>query len=175
MLVRMANEFDITIALASWTVTVFGFSYGVSQLLFGPLGDRYGKVRVVSYGCAACSLSALLCAMMPDFDALIGQPAQAAIAQGRAKAFQIIYRRLTRQADWTRQPALDLPGLLRISRGYSVANERRSTTRYVADVTYAFNPDAVARLLRGARDVVRDQLPGEARRAEEDHSARHGT
>lgn len=74
----------------------------------------------------------------------------AAIAQGRAKAFQIIYRRLTRQADWTRQPALDLPGLLRISRGYSVANERRSTTRYVADVTYTFNPDAVARLLRSS-------------------------
>ena len=74
-----------------------------------------------------------------------------AIAQGRGKAFQIVYRRLTRQADWTRQPALDLPGLLRISRGYNIANERRSTTRYVADVTYMFNPDAVARLLRGAQ------------------------
>ena len=31
----------------------------------------------------------------------------AAIAQGRAKAFQIVYRRLTRQADWARQPPLD--------------------------------------------------------------------
>ncbi len=35
----------------------------------------------------------------------------AAIAQGRAKAFQTLYRRLTRQADWPRQPALDLAGL----------------------------------------------------------------
>jgi hypothetical protein len=74
-----------------------------------------------------------------------------AIAQGRGKAFQIVFRRLTRQTDWARQPALDLPGLLRISRGYNIANERRSTTRYVADVTYMFNPDAVARLLRGAQ------------------------
>jgi hypothetical protein len=74
----------------------------------------------------------------------------AAVAGGRAKAFQILYRRLTRQADWARQPALDLPGLLRISRGYTVANERRSTTRYVADATYMFNPDAVARLLRAS-------------------------
>ena len=74
-----------------------------------------------------------------------------AIAQGRGKAFQIVFRRLTRQTDWGRQPALDLPGLLRISRGYNIANERRSTTRYVADVTYMFNPDAVARLLRGAQ------------------------
>ena len=30
----------------------------------------------------------------------------AAIAQGRGKAFQILYRRLTRQLDWGRQPAL---------------------------------------------------------------------
>jgi len=72
----------------------------------------------------------------------------AAMAQGRGKAFQILYRRLTRQSDWARQPALDMPALLRLSRGYTVANERRSTTRYVADVTYIFNPDAVARLLR---------------------------
>jgi hypothetical protein len=74
-----------------------------------------------------------------------------AIAQGRARAFQIVYRRLTRQADWAKQPALDTAGLLRISRGYNIANERRSTTRYVADVTYMFNPEAVARLLRSSQ------------------------
>jgi hypothetical protein len=75
----------------------------------------------------------------------------AAIAQGRARAFQTVYRRLTRQADWPKQPALDTPGLLRISRGYNIANERRSTTRYVADVTYMFNPEGVARLLRASQ------------------------
>ncbi len=75
----------------------------------------------------------------------------AAIAQGRNKAFQILYRRLTRQLDWGRQPALDATGLLRISRGYNLTNERRSTTRYVADVTYMFNPEAVARALRAAQ------------------------
>lgn len=75
----------------------------------------------------------------------------AAIAQGRGKAFQTVFRRLTRQADWARQPALDTAALLRISRGYNIANERRSTTRYVADVTYMFNPEAVARTLRAAQ------------------------
>jgi hypothetical protein len=73
-----------------------------------------------------------------------------AIAEGRPRAFQILFRRLTQQRDWGRQPNLDQAGLLRISRGYNVENERRSTTRYVADVTYVFNPDAVGRLLRGA-------------------------
>jgi hypothetical protein len=82
----------------------------------------------------------------------------AAIMQGRSKAFQILYRRLTRQADWPKQPALDGQGLLRISRGYTIANERRSTTRYVADVTYMFNPDAVARTLRAA-SIAYSQAP----------------
>ena len=74
----------------------------------------------------------------------------AALADGRPRAWQILYRRLTRQQDWARQPDLDATALVRITRGYTVANERRSTTRYVADVTYQFNPDAVARLLQGA-------------------------
>ncbi len=74
----------------------------------------------------------------------------AGISQGRPRAFQILFRRLTRQQDWNRQPALDAAALLRISRGFDIANERRSTTRYVADVTYRFNPDAVARILRSS-------------------------
>jgi hypothetical protein len=82
----------------------------------------------------------------------------AAIAQGRGKAFQIVYRRLTRQADWGRQPALDPAALLRISRGYNISNERRSTTRYVADVTYMFNPEAVGRTLRAAQ-IAFSQTP----------------
>lgn len=73
-----------------------------------------------------------------------------AIAQGRPRAWQILYRRLTRQQDWGRQPALDQATLVRLSRSYVPANERRSTTRYVADVTYMFSPDAVARTLQAA-------------------------
>ena len=86
-------------------------------------------------------------------DATAASPAEAlnaAMGQGRPKAWQILYRRLTRQADWARQPQLDINALLRITRGFTTANERRSTTRYVADVTFMFNPDAVNRLLQGA-------------------------
>lgn len=71
-----------------------------------------------------------------------------AIEQGRPAAWQTLYRRLTRQQDWAKQPKLDNAALLRLSRGFTVANERRSTTRYVADVTYSFNPDAVEKVLR---------------------------
>jgi hypothetical protein len=79
-----------------------------------------------------------------------GEAYTIALQQGRPKAWTILYRRLTRQQDWTRQPALDINALDHLSRGYTIANERRSTTRYVADVTYMFNPEAVERVLRDA-------------------------
>ncbi len=73
-----------------------------------------------------------------------------AISAGRPIAWATLYRRLTRQADWARQPALDAAALQRLVIGYFPSNERRSTTRYVADLTYTFNPDAVARVLQAA-------------------------
>jgi hypothetical protein len=86
-------------------------------------------------------------------DAVAASSAEAlnlALAQGRPRAWQMLFRRLTREQDWPRQPALDGAALLRMSRGYTIANERRSTTRYVGDVTYIFNPDAVNRTLQSA-------------------------
>jgi hypothetical protein len=85
------------------------------------------------------------------------EAANIAIAQGRPKAWQILYRRLTREEDWPRQPVLDAATLVRVSRGYVPANERRSTTRYVADVTYEFNSEAVARVLRDANIAFTQQ------------------
>ena len=36
--------------------------------------------------------------------------------------------------------------LQRIIRTFTVKNEKRSTTRYVADVTYTFSPEGVGRV-----------------------------
>jgi hypothetical protein len=71
-----------------------------------------------------------------------------AMAQGRPQAWQRIYRRLTPASQWTRQPRLSDPQLFRLIRSFEVSGERRSTTRYLADVTYHFNPIAVRQLLR---------------------------
>ena len=74
----------------------------------------------------------------------------AAMAQGRAAAWTKLFRRLTSAANWRRQPALDEKALERLIRGFEVANERRSTTRYLADVNFHFNPNAVRNVLRQA-------------------------
>ncbi len=73
-----------------------------------------------------------------------------AMAQGRPKAWQTLFRRLSRQQDWAKQPQLDDTELQRIIRNFLVNNVRRSTTRFVADVTFEFNPDAVAKILHEA-------------------------
>ena len=88
-----------------------------------------------------------------------GEALNLAVAQGRPRAWQILFHRLTREQDWSRQPALDGAALLRLSRGYTIANERRSTTRYVADVTYIFNREAVSRILQGAGIAFTTAIP----------------
>ncbi len=78
-----------------------------------------------------------------------------AIDQGRPRAWDILYKRLAKQADWPKEPKLDNDGLRRIARGFTVNNEKRSTTRYVADVTYVFSPEAVARVMSGISTAYR--------------------
>lgn len=72
----------------------------------------------------------------------------AAMAEGRPEAWTRIYRRLTPSAMWGRQPRLSDAQLFRLIRSFEVAGERRSTTRYLADVTFHFNPVTVRALLR---------------------------
>jgi hypothetical protein len=73
-----------------------------------------------------------------------------AIESGRDRAWQTLYRRLSRQEDWSRQPALDPVALQRLIRSYQVNDARSSTTRFVASMTYEFNANAVRRLLQQA-------------------------
>jgi hypothetical protein len=71
-----------------------------------------------------------------------------AMAQGRPKAWAILFKRITKPQDAMRLPKLDDASLQRIIRSFSVRNERRSTTRYVADVTYTFSPEGVQRAMQ---------------------------
>jgi len=73
-----------------------------------------------------------------------------AVNGGRHAAWQTLIHRLTREQDWPQIPAIDDDTLSKMISGYQVSDERRSTTRYVASVTYTFNGDLVRRFLRGA-------------------------
>ena len=70
LLPRLVGEFGISLGQASQVIGVFAIAYGLAQLLFGPLGDRFGKYRVIAWACAASAVTALLCAAAPGFDGL---------------------------------------------------------------------------------------------------------
>ena len=55
MLPRIAHEFSVTPGTASVIATAYALSYGICQLVYGPLGDRYGKYLLVAI---AATLSA---------------------------------------------------------------------------------------------------------------------
>jgi predicted MFS family arabinose efflux permease len=71
MLVRLASDFGVTLGTAAMVITVFALAYGLSQLLFGPLGDRYGKYLVIAWGCIACAFTTALCGVATDFSVLL--------------------------------------------------------------------------------------------------------
>ncbi|HVE54276.1 MAG TPA: MFS transporter [Ramlibacter sp.] len=71
LLPRLAGDFGITAGTAGQVVLTFAIAYGVSQLVFGPLGDRYGKARVVCAALFGCAGGALACAFANGFDTLL--------------------------------------------------------------------------------------------------------
>lgn len=71
LLPRLAGEFSVSLGTASYVITFFSIAYGLSQLFFGPVGDRFGKYLVIAWACAACAVTALLCALAPGFSLLL--------------------------------------------------------------------------------------------------------
>lgn len=72
LLPRLADEFGVSLGAASYIITCFAIAYGVSQLFFGPLGDRFGKYLVIAWACVACAITAALCGLAPNFLMLLG-------------------------------------------------------------------------------------------------------
>jgi YNFM family putative membrane transporter len=68
MLPALADSFATTTGNAAVAVTGIAIAYGLCQLLFGPLGDRFGKFRVIAWACLASTLGALACAVSPSLD-----------------------------------------------------------------------------------------------------------
>ena len=70
LLPRLALEFAVSLGTASQAISAFAIAYGVAQLMFGPLGDRFGKYRVIAWACAGCAVTASLCGLATDFATL---------------------------------------------------------------------------------------------------------
>jgi YNFM family putative membrane transporter len=71
LLPLIAGEFHVTAGAAASVITAFSIAYGLLQLVMGPLGDRYGKFRMVVILCALSALGCLACAAAPTLLALL--------------------------------------------------------------------------------------------------------
>ena len=76
---------------------------------------------------------------------------EAAIAEGQGRALVALYNRLVVPADIRRLPLLLPEQVQNLVQGFSVANERSATGRYLADFTVAFKPAAVRGLFQQYR------------------------
>jgi YNFM family putative membrane transporter len=56
LLPDVAHAFGVDVGTASVMVTAFSLAYGLSQIIYGPIGDRFGKYAVIA---AAVTLSAV--------------------------------------------------------------------------------------------------------------------
>ncbi|HET7764752.1 MAG TPA: MFS transporter [Burkholderiales bacterium] len=70
MLPRLASEFGTSVSQAAAIISAYAVSYACSQLVYGPLGDRFGKLRVVTLSLAGAALGCFACALAPDIAAL---------------------------------------------------------------------------------------------------------
>ena len=44
----IALDFGVGEEQAAWTISAYAFPYGLCQWFYGPLGDRIGKLKVMS-------------------------------------------------------------------------------------------------------------------------------
>lgn len=71
LLPAFSASFDISTGNAALTVSSFAVAYGFFQLLFGPLGDRFGKFRVIACAVVACVLGNALAAWSGNWESLV--------------------------------------------------------------------------------------------------------
>ena len=72
MLPKLAEEFETSVSGAATVITTFAFAYAASLLLQGPLGDRFGKLRVVTTGMGLAGLASIACAFAWSIESLAG-------------------------------------------------------------------------------------------------------
>lgn len=71
MLPDLARHFGGPAAEVAWAVSGYAVAYGCLQVIFGPLGDRLGKYRLIALCTLACVPGSLLAAMASSLHGLI--------------------------------------------------------------------------------------------------------
>ena len=67
----ITQEFGAQVSQAHLTLSALLLAFGISQLFWGPLSDRFGRRPMLLWGLMAYTLAGMGCVMAPSIDALI--------------------------------------------------------------------------------------------------------
>jgi predicted MFS family arabinose efflux permease len=71
LLPLIAREYGVSTGAASGAVTAFALSYGLLQIVVGPVGDRFGRYRTIAAAALVSAFGSAACALAPSLDALV--------------------------------------------------------------------------------------------------------
>jgi YNFM family putative membrane transporter len=67
---QIANDFEVGVGAAAIVTTAFALAYGLCQVIHGPLGDRFGKIRMITLATALSAFGTGAVALADDLAAL---------------------------------------------------------------------------------------------------------
>ena len=71
LIIKIAEDLDITISVAALSATAYMLTFGVFTILFGPLSDRYGKVKIINIAAFGTALFSMLGAFAHNINYLL--------------------------------------------------------------------------------------------------------
>jgi len=70
LLPTLSSALGVSLSRAGWLVSAYMLPYGLFQLAFGPLADRYGKITVCTHALMAFSVGTACCGLWPSFTSI---------------------------------------------------------------------------------------------------------
>lgn len=80
MLPELARVFNAPMGQVAQVISWFAVTYGIMQLVFGPLADRWGKYRVIMFATLGCSVGSVLSALSQGLELLVAARVVTAVA-----------------------------------------------------------------------------------------------
>lgn len=82
MLTMVAGDFGVSMRQAALLVSAYGLPYALTQPVLGPVGDAYGKARIIKICLGVLAASVALAAVAPSFPVLMISRVVAGIVSG---------------------------------------------------------------------------------------------
>ena len=71
LLINISNDLNLSVSTAALSVTSYMLSFGVFTLIFGPLADRFGKVKIINIAAIGTAIFSMLGATAFNLPSLI--------------------------------------------------------------------------------------------------------